>query len=144
MFSAVDEVDVDPELGRLYEHGWQSWSPTATYRLTQASARPELGWQQLMRFRPETPAPPTGFQGEGLLVLDPGSGAPLRVYGSPDPGVRVPSIRAELVGSRVLVTADGPVSTALAATGMDRALAAFGDDCAGRLGAAPPPHGSRR
>lgn len=138
VFSAVDEVDVDPQLGRLYEHGWQSWSPTATYRLRQTSARPELGWQQLMRFRPETPVPPSGFQAEGLLVLDPGNGAPLRVYGSPDPTVRVPSIRAEVVGTRVLVTADGPVTTELATTGMDRALATVGDDCAGRLGALPP------
>ncbi len=138
MFSIVDEVDIDLQHSRLYEHGWQSWSPTATYHLTQRSSRPDVGWQQVMRFRPETSPPPEGFQAEGLMVLDPGTGAPLRVYSAPDPSVRVPSIRAELVGNRVLVTADGPISTEVSAVSMEAALARFGDDCAGRLGAEPP------
>jgi alpha-galactosidase len=141
-FTQVDEVEVGIPQARVHEHGWQSWSPTATYAVTQQATRPEHEWQQLMRFRPQTPAPAQGFQGEGLLVLDPGTSEPLRVYAAGDPARCVPSIRAQLVGEHVLVGADGPVTVALADRGgphaVERALAAFGDRSAQQLRAAPP------
>src|SRR3990170_4971316 len=111
-FSTVDEVEVSAASGTLYEHGWHSWSPTTTYPLAQpVSERPALRWQQLMRYRPESPAPAEGFQAEGLLVVDPGTGGPCRVYAASDPGEAVPSIRAHLIGERLLVASDGPVRT---------------------------------
>ena len=32
---AVGEVEVDPRRAVVHEEGWQSWSPTSTYRLDQ-------------------------------------------------------------------------------------------------------------
>jgi hypothetical protein len=29
----IDRISVSPESATIYEHGWQSWSPTASYRL---------------------------------------------------------------------------------------------------------------
>jgi alpha-galactosidase len=137
MFSTVDEVRVDARTGRVYEHGWQSWSPTATHELSATSPRPEHGWQQVMRFRPGTPAPQQGFQGEGLLVLDPGDGQ-ARVYTAADPSRAVASIRAELVDDKVVVTADGPVDVMDSTGGIAAALVTFADQCAAQLGAPPP------
>jgi alpha-galactosidase len=111
-FTAVDAFRVDRRTARVYEHGWQSWSPTTTYPVSVAvSARPAHGWQQLMRFRAGAAPPESGFQGEGLLAVEPGGGEPIRVYAAPGPHVEVPSIRARLEGERLLVAADGPVLT---------------------------------
>jgi alpha-galactosidase len=87
-----------------------------------------------MGYRPDTPAPVTGFQGEGLLALEPGDGGPVRLWAAPD-ATSVPSIRAELVGDRVVVRADGAVA-AYAADTIAAGLATFGDTFAGDR---PPP-----
>jgi len=137
-FEPVDEVEVSREHGRVYEHGWQSWSPTSTYAVSCTSPRPEQRWQHLMRFRPETPAPSYGFQAEGLLAVDPGTGTPTRVYAARDARQEVASIRAELHGSRLVVTADGPVTVGFGPDGIDPALARFGDESAPQLGAGAP------
>ena len=38
--TASRRVPVDPRHAVVYEHGWQSWSPTAAYRLDERPARP--------------------------------------------------------------------------------------------------------
>ncbi len=144
-FRTVDEVPVDVRRGRVYEEGWQSWSPTRWYRPDATSKRPALDWQHLMRFRAGTELPARGFQGSGLLAVDPGTGDPVRVYGAAHSPDRVPSIRAELAGDRLLVSADddpddppGRVALALArdpAAG----LGAFGDRYARAAGAVVRP-----
>jgi alpha-galactosidase len=123
-----------PDLGRasVYEHGWQSWSPAGRYRAGGRSRRPTRSLQQTMRFRPETPPPPQGFQAEGLLVVDPGEGAPLRVYTAADPSVAVASVRASVRGDTLVVSADGPVLASTLPNRLEDVLATVGD----RLGAA--------
>jgi alpha-galactosidase len=123
--AAIDDVVVSNGHGRIYPEGWQSWSPTTTYALGQTPHRPDHSGQQTMRFRPEAPMPSHGFQAEGLLVLDPGTGEPIRSYSGPDALRTVPSIRAYLDGSRLVVTADAPVQTAHGADSIDAALAGF-------------------
>ncbi|CAN5406840.1 hypothetical protein BH24ACT12_BH24ACT12_02300 [soil metagenome] len=137
-FASIDEMDVSLEHGSVYEHGWQSWSPTSTYSMSQISPRPEQGWQHLMRFRPETPAAPHGFQAEGLLVVDPGTGSPSKVYTARDPRQEVPSIRAQLVGNRLVIAADAPVTVESTAAGIEPALDRFGGQSTARLGAGAP------
>jgi alpha-galactosidase len=85
-----------------------------------------------MRFRPGVPVADTGLQGEGLLVVDPANGDPARLFGSTDP-VRVPTIRAELRGDHIVVSADGEVEERSGLQGAEAALAAYGD----AWGAAP-------
>ena len=137
-FSPIDELDVSAEHGRVYEHGWQSWSPTSTYTVSQTSPRPVHEWQQLMRFRPELPGPPSGFQAEGLLVVDPGTGSPSKVYAARDIRQEVPSIRAELLDGRLAVTADGPVTVDLVRGGIEPALTGYGDRIALEVGSDAP------
>ncbi len=136
-FGPVDEVGVDPGRARVYEHGWQSWSPTTVHPAGATSARPRLDWQHVMRFRPGSPLPDAGFQGEGLLVVDPGDGGPVRTYAAADASVDVPSVRASLHGDRLLVTADGSVATSVTSGGLGAALCDHGDDLHARSGGPP-------
>ncbi|MGN8554167.1 UNVERIFIED_CONTAM: alpha-galactosidase [Microbacterium sp. SLM126] len=132
----IDDLPVGPD-ARVYTEGWQSWSPTTWYERGAAAHRPAERWQHLMRFRPGSPLPEDGLQGEGLLVVDPGDGAPARVYATLDASVEVPSIRAEWRPGGIVVHADGPVAQWTDATpppsgGPHPALTGFGD----RFGAA--------
>ena len=135
-FTPIDEVACGAD-ARIYPEGWQSWSPTTWYRIDKAAHRPENSVRAAMRFRPGSPPPPTGFQGEGLLVLEPGDGAPARCYSTEDP-VRVPAIRAEVSDGRALISTDAEdparVTCSLAEDGA-AALAAFGDRFARAVGA---------
>jgi alpha-galactosidase len=127
-FRPVDEVELlNPGRASVYEHGWQSWSPTALYRASDTSRRPTGSTQQTMRFRPETPPPARGFQAEGLLVVDPGDGAAMRVYTALEPLVAVASIRACLRGHTLVITADGPVLTTTMPNRLEDTLATLGD-----------------
>ncbi|MCY7286811.1 MAG: alpha-galactosidase [Cryobacterium sp.] len=126
-FTTVDELTVSRTGGRVYEEGWQSWSPTTTYGVTETSRRPESDMRHLMRFRPGTEQPPSGFQAEGLLVVDPGTGDPIRVYAAPPGSSGVPSIRAQLNEDTVRISADGPL-TSFTSSDMAAGLTRFGDD----------------
>lgn len=127
-FTRIDEVASDAG-ARIYLEGWQSWSPTTWYRLDQAAHRPENPVRAAMRFRPGAPPPPIGFQGEGLLVLEPGDGTPARCYFTED-SVDVPSLRAEISNGHVRISTDAAeparISCIQAEDGA-RALADFGD-----------------
>jgi len=120
----IDEVPVSSSAA-VYPEGWQSWSPTTWYQRGDAAHRPAEQWQHLMRFRPGTSLADQGVQGEGLLVVDPGDGAPARVYATLDATTEVPTIRAEWHDGSVLVHADGPVEQWASDAGS--ALAGFGD-----------------
>ncbi len=133
----MDEVVVDPRTARVYEHGWQSWSPTSVLPAGATSPRPRLDWQHSMRFRPGSPLPDAGFQGEGLLALDPGNDGPVRTYAATDPLFDVPSIRARLEGHRVVVSADGPTRVSTTHEGLGTALCAYGDDLRAQVTRAP-------
>ncbi|MFA9444637.1 glycoside hydrolase family 36 protein [Egicoccus sp. AB-alg6-2] len=137
-FARFDEVPVDPAAGRVHEHGWQSWSPVGTHPLDATTPRPETDVLHVMRFRPEAPAPAVGAQGEGLLVVDPGNGAPLRRYAVTSAAERVASIRTRLVGDRLLVDADGPLVVDEVDGDVETALRTFGDRFAAD-NALPPP-----
>lgn len=130
----VDEIPVHLSGQHVYAEGWQSWSPTTWYSTTQPAHRPDEAWQHTMRFRPGMPLPVQGWQGEGLLVVDPGAGAPARSYCVADATEEVPSIWAKPLGDRLEIWATGPVLTA--ASGVDgvAALAAAGTEFAQRAG----------
>jgi alpha-galactosidase len=108
----------------IYEHGWQSWSPAGVYPASvEHSPRPALPKWQTMAFRPEIPAPATGFQGEGILaVIGPDKSADL--FYAPRPDIEVASIRARNEGGRVVVSANGEIEQLRAET-LDAGLGAI-------------------
>jgi len=138
-FEVVDELVVVPERTRVHEAGWQSWSPTGTYPVLGTAPRPQQHWQQLMRFRPGSAATATGFQSEGVLVVDDGRDGEATRYApaGTDGGTAIPTIRAELVGGRLVVSADGPVTARTVEGNVADALVAFGDEWAARSGVGP-------
>jgi alpha-galactosidase len=136
LFEEVASIKVDVDAARIYEHGWQSWSPSGTYPVNiRASYRPARAESKIEAYRPERPGPETGFQGEGLLAVDPANGDPVTVFAAESPGT-VPSIRAVLVDGHLLVSADGSVSSSPADT-IEDGLAAWADRYAARVGVGP-------
>ena len=135
----VDEVTVDPTELAVYTEGWQSWSPTGWHRRPASVPRPDEGWQHTMRFRPGTPLADDGWQGEGLLVVDPGGGRPVRSYGARSLHGEVPTVRASLTADRLTVTTTGPADLAAdEAPDPVSALTRFGATVAAAA-AVPPP-----
>lgn len=57
MPDGIAVVAVDPARARVYEHGWQSWSPAAAYRLDEPPFRPVSDLRRVGNYRPER-APP--------------------------------------------------------------------------------------
>ena len=123
MFGTLAELDAT----RVYEEGWQSWSAAGVYPAQATSPRPPDRRAHTMGWRPGTDLPATGFQGEGLLVVETRDGAV--AWFSADAA----SIRAEVRRGGLVVSADGPVQE-LRAGGIDGALAAVGE----ALAAWPP------
>lgn len=132
-YETVDELRIDVARARVYAEGWQSWSPTTWSRWGTRQHRPEKPWQHTMRFRPGTDLPAQGVQADGLLVIDPGTGEPVRCYGVVDASEDVASIRATADGDHLVVCADGPVKTGTH-DGPAAALEAFGDEFAASAG----------
>ena len=127
MWTTLAEIPGDPSTLRVHESGWQSWSPAGTYPGDATSPRPARPEWQTMAFRPERPAPDTGFQGEGLLVVATPDGGTL-TFAAPDPTREVPSIRAIPTRTGLVVSADGEVERRHGESGIDAALVAWGDD----------------
>lgn len=128
----IDDIAAGPE-ARIYAEGWQSWSPTTWYDRRTAAHRPAEAWQHLMRFRPGTDLPDDdGVQGEGLLVVDPGGGAPAHVYATLDVASTVPTLRAHRRDDRIVISANGAVEhwTIEAAEAADGATSASAGDAA--------------
>lgn len=139
----VAELDVDPRSCLIHAEGWQSWTPTTTYRVADAQwapVRPETWTSGYGGSRPRPPQRRGVFQGDGLLIIDPANGDEILAVGGVSADREVPVVRSErLAGRRVVVSADGPVSTVrtVAALGMDAAKAAFADAFAAASGVGP-------
>jgi alpha-galactosidase len=134
----VARLKVDPVRARVYEHGWQSWSPTTSYGVAATSHRPVQPVMQTMCWRPGRPGPVRGFQGEGLLAVDPGTGDPVRVYAGPDGRTEVPSIRASYADGTLTLGADGQIEETVHHGTIEAALAAWADRYAALVGAPAP------
>jgi alpha-galactosidase len=120
----------------VYEHGWQSWSPSGVYAATATSPRASDARTNIVHYRGRE-VPATGFHAEGLLALDPGDGSSVRVWSAPDATKEVPSIRAHARDDRLEVSADGEVTESSHPGGMWEALGAWAGGFASRAGAGP-------
>lgn len=130
---AIDEVPITPGRWRVYAEGWQSWSPATCYPAGTGPLLPDEPWQHVMRYRPGTAVHGTAYQGEGLVVLDPGEGALARTYLSADLADPV-TVTVEEHGGQAAVRASGPVHQGSAPSVAD-ALIGAGDLIGRRLGA---------
>lgn len=144
--AVVADIQVDPSRALVYEHGWQSWSPTAAYRLDERPARPVSEARRVGNYRPDRTAPADvdgviSFSGEGLLAVDPGTGEGVHVFGARSPDGPIASVHAESRGNRLVVSADGDGDIGhlhLPESGdLQEALARWGDRFA--AGATVPP-----
>jgi alpha-galactosidase len=104
-FSDIAAVGCDPASARVYEHGWQSWSPTTTYALGDHPYRPVTEATRLLNYRPGRAAPASAFQGEGLLAVQEHAGGPVHVFAARPGADTVPSIRARAGTDGVVVVA---------------------------------------
>ena len=123
----------------IYEHGWQSWSPTGVYSATATSPRAPSARSQTMHYRPGKPVPEEGFQGEGLLAVGSGDEGTVRIWSAPDPSREVPSIRARALDGRLVVSADGEVTETSYTGGLYAALGAWAAEFAALAGLRPVP-----
>lgn len=137
----VAELAVDPRDCRIYVEGWQSWTPATCYRLGAeqlAPSRQEIWTSCYGGTRPR--APRGSFQGDGLLVVDPGTGDDIVVIGALAADREVPLIRGERRGQKeLLLRADGPVGVTRIAPGrgLEGGKAVFAEAFADASGAGP-------
>lgn len=105
-------IPVDPARARVYAEGWQSWSETGIRPVTSPPPPVSQPDSLAIDCQYRRAAPAGVFEAAGLLAVDPGDGAPVRVFGAP-PGLPegVPVIRAALRGTLLTVTADTPAIT---------------------------------
>jgi alpha-galactosidase len=108
-FTDVGQVTCDPRTARIYEHGWQSWSPTATYAVHDRPYRPNSDATRVLCYRPDRSVPEGVFQGEGLLALQEHAGGPVHVFAARPGADAVPSVRARIERHTVAVDSDGDV-----------------------------------
>jgi alpha-galactosidase len=137
MFEIVATVPIHRDRARVFEHGWQSWTPTTTYSVDAAPYRPRNDTSAVMGYRGAGRYPARGFQGEGLLAIDPGDGSPVWVFAAPDP-VTVPAIRAEYRDGTLSVSADGPVHTTRHDSALTAALGGWAEKFARAAGIPTP------
>jgi len=135
----VAELKVDPARAVVYEHGWQSWSPSTAYRLDQRPYRPVSEALRVMNSRPDRHAPTDAFQGEGLLAVDPGDGE-IHVFGAASATGPIASVRADVRGNNIVVSADADVRHDVypAARGLDHALGQWAERFAEASGVGAP------
>jgi alpha-galactosidase len=138
-FETVTELEVDVERSQVFELGWQSWSPSAWYGITERPLRPVSERNRLICYRPEVVAPENAFSGEGLLAVSLDPEGPTQIFGTSDVEGEVPSLRAELAPgtSRLVIAANGPVSQTRTSLPSEQALAAWADGLAGDGGVGP-------
>lgn len=137
-FHPIAEVLAAPGSAKVYEEGWQSWSPAGVYPARGTSPRPPDRLRQTMGWRPGKAPPRDGFQGEGILAVA-AAGEPVRVWYSPEPAHEVASIRLEARPDRLLVSADAGVAELAVDGTLERALETVGDRLArARIERVPP------
>jgi len=137
-FDPVAEIQTDPASARVYEEGWQSWTPAGVYPATDTSPRPADGREHTMGWRADKQRPARGFQGEGILAVWV-RGEPTRVWYAPEPARAVASIRCEAANGRLLVSADGPVVELVSEGSVEEVLAQLGELLSpGEIASIPP------
>ena len=104
----IDRIRVAAESAAIYEHGWQSWSPSGAYPLRARPPRPGTENSRVMNWRPDTRPPADAFWGEGLLAVDPGDGSGIVCSPPPPEQTRCPRSTPTARGRRWPFPPTGP------------------------------------
>jgi len=134
---------VDPATARVHAEGWQSWTPTTSYSLADrqwSPVRTQTWTSGYGGSRPRPPARPGVFQGDGLVVVDPGTGEDIVTVGARSADEPIAAVRCEYQKpDRVVLRADAPasVSRSAAGAGLEAGAAAFAAGFAAASGVAP-------
>jgi alpha-galactosidase len=134
----VTEIPIDPSRAVIHEQGWQSWSPSTSYAVGELSHRPANDVRRIGAWRAESLPAPEVYRGEGLIAVDPGTGAPVHVIASADPTGSVPAIDVSIVDSRAVVTASDDVVVTTHDGSIQEALAQWADSVVEALGLTAP------
>ncbi|OFE17387.1 hypothetical protein BA895_16565 [Humibacillus sp. DSM 29435] len=140
-FDMVAESAATDYRARVYEFGWQSWTPSSAYVLGTPSHRPQSAARAISGYRPDVPKPDDSYQGDGLLAVQGEPNGPVTVVGALDGRSVVPTIRAKAEpghGPRrvVSISSDGPVEVVVdkGPGGIAGALARYADRYLDRVG----------
>lgn len=92
-------LPIDSNSAQVFELGWQSWSPSASYSTLSTSPRPKREIWETMAFRPGfvDPSGPGRFVSDGWLIVDPGDGTPILSFEGVDLPRLVPHITATVI-----------------------------------------------
>lgn len=107
-FAQLHETRFDADTN-VYEHGWQSFSPTTTYRGGEPPHRPVTDRNRILNYREASHPGREGYFGEGILAVD--DGTAVHVVAADDPFTTGVRIRAERTGTSLTISSDGPAST---------------------------------
>jgi alpha-galactosidase len=105
--ATVLEVEVD-DSSSVFEHGWQSFSPTTSYRLGDRPHRPASERNRILNYRESSRPNATAYFGEGILAVDDGSR--VHVVAGEEPFTTGVRVRAERKGSILQISSDGAVT----------------------------------
>ncbi len=125
-FCAVAEIPVAAD-ARVYEHGWQSFSPSHAYRIGERPLRPTSERNRILNYRQDSAPGTDGYFGEGLLAVEDGHGT-THVVAGVDPFTTAVRIRAEVRPGIVALAADGPVSIMTSTLPLADALRSWAED----------------
>ncbi|PZF85895.1 glycoside hydrolase family 36 protein [Jiangella anatolica] len=135
-FDVVHEVAVSSEGSAVFEHGWQSFSPTTTYPLGGRPHRPATERNRMLNYRQSSHPDASRYFGEGVLAVADGHGS-VHVVAAADPFATGVRIQAAVTGSSVVIGADGPVLvTATSGSDVQAALRSWAVSAASAAGLA--------
>ncbi|MCL2464040.1 MAG: alpha-galactosidase [Micrococcales bacterium] len=135
-FLPIDEIAVRAA-ARVYEHGWQSFSPSHVYRLDERPRRPVSERNRILNYRQDSAPSADAFFGEGLLAVEDGFGV-THVVASEAPFTTAVRIRAEVRPGSVTVSADGPVLVTTSEQPLEGALRSWAERAAAGAGVSAP------
>ncbi|WP_341954636.1 glycoside hydrolase family 36 protein [Salinibacterium sp. TMP30] len=126
-FATIAEIPIDVRTARVYEFGWQSWTPSTAYSINDLSFRASTPARAVSGYRANRPKPLAGFQGDGLLAIETDDSGPVTVFGAIDGRTEVPTIRATVQDNNIVVESDGAVEIQNFSGGFGNSLPSFAE-----------------
>jgi len=122
-FSPIGEITVTPA-ARIFEHGWQSFSPSHVYKLGEHPRRPVSERNRILNYRKDSQPSTNAFFSEGVLAVEDGLGN-THIVASQQPFTTAVRIRAKVQQGHVELSSDGPIATETLELPIEAALSAW-------------------